>query len=55
MTCPRCLKPCPVLPYRVQSEIIDLMVCPACAIEAVQVSHWPGPGKLIVTLKGEKL
>ena len=55
MICPRCRIECPALPYRVQSAVLDMLVCPACAIEAVKVSHWPGPGSLVVTLKGEKL
>jgi len=53
MRCQRCLLEFPVLPYRVQSAIIDLRVCSVCMIEAVHMQHWPGPGNLVVSLSGD--
>ena len=41
MTCARCLEEKP-LPYRVRSEILDIMVCAQCGIEAYELSQSQG-------------
>ena len=54
MRCQRCLIDCPALPYKVQSEFLDLRVCLECALEALRLQGGLGPGGLVVTLIGDR-